>query len=65
VTSTDAKCSKAARLQQIDIRVKELAQKVQDWLAGKTDTTSPSSSASALDQAAAGLGRLSRAAGNK
>ena len=46
-TSTDAKCKHAAdrvaRLQKIDERVKALAQKVQDWLDGKTVSASTSS----------------------
>jgi len=61
-TSTDEKCKHAADrvalLQKIDARVKTLAQKVQDWLDGKTVSGSTSSSDSSLDQAAAGLGRL-------
>lgn len=68
-TSTDAKCKNAAErialLQKIDERVNALAQKVQDWLDGKT-TVSPSTSStsdSALDQAAAGLGKLTKQVG--
>jgi hypothetical protein len=67
-TSTDPKCAHAAdrvaRLQKIDERVQALAQKVQDWLDGKTVSTSTSSnSESSLDQAAAGLGGLAGANG--
>ena len=65
-TSTDAKCKHAderiALLQKVDERVKALAQKVQDWLDGKTVTTDPGSDSS-LDQAAAGLGQLAQQAG--
>ncbi len=66
--TTDAKCKKAseriALLQKIDERVNALAQKVQDWLDGKTvDPATSSSSDSALDQAAAGLGKLTKQAG--
>jgi hypothetical protein len=61
-TSTDAKCKNAdervALLQAIDTRVKALAQKVQDWLDGKTVSASDPGSDSSLDQAAAGLGQL-------
>jgi hypothetical protein len=64
-TSTDENCKHAAdriaALQKIDLRVKALAQKVQDWLDGKT--VSGSSSESSLDQAAAGLGKLAQQAG--
>ena len=68
VTSTDAKCTHAAdrvaRLQKIDERVKALAQKVQDWLDGKSVSTSTSNnSESSLDRAAAGLGQLTQQAG--
>jgi len=67
-TSADPKCAHAAdrvaRLQKIDERVQALAQKVQDWLDGKTVSTSTSSnSESSLDQAAAGLGRQAGANG--
>jgi hypothetical protein len=68
-TSTDAKCKKAsertALLQKIDERVKALAQKVQDWLDGKTVAPSSTSSTSdsALGQAAAGLGQLTKQVG--
>ena len=66
-SSTDAKCKNAdkviAVLQKIDTRVKTLAQKVQDWLAGKTVASTDPSSDSALDQAAAGLGQLTQQAG--
>jgi hypothetical protein len=69
-TSTDPKCKKAAErvtlLQKIDARVQALRQKVQDWLAGKTAATSPSASSdsdSSLDQAAAGLGKLTQQVG--
>jgi len=68
--STDAKCKKAADrvalLQQIDGRVQALAQKVQDWLDGKTVSSSSSSSSSSdssLEQAAAGLGKLAQQVG--
>jgi predicted outer membrane protein len=65
-TSTDDKCKHAADrltlLQKVDARVKALAQKVQDWLDGKTVTTDPNSDSS-LDQAAAGLGKLTQQAG--
>jgi predicted outer membrane protein len=65
-TSTDDKCKHAADrvalLQKVDARVKALAQKVQDWLDGKTVSTDPSSDSS-LDQAAAGLGKLTQQAG--
>lgn len=75
--STDPKCRNAdqriALLQKIDTGVKALAQKVQDWLGGKTvtvtvtvtgaGTVSGSSSDSSLDQAAAGLGQLVQQAG--
>jgi hypothetical protein len=67
--STDGKCKNAAErialLQKIDERVNALAQKVQDWLDGKT-TVAPSTSStsdSALDQAAAGLGKLTQQVG--
>ncbi len=67
-TSTDEKCTHAADrvtlLQKVDERVKALAQKVQDWLDGKTVSAATSSnSESALDQAAAGLGKLTGGAG--
>jgi hypothetical protein len=65
-TSTDEKCKHAADrvalLQKVDARAKALAQKVQDWLDGKTVTTDPNSDSS-LDQAAAGLGKLTQQAG--
>jgi hypothetical protein len=65
-SSTDDKCTHAAErvalLQKVDTRVKTLAQKVADWLAGKTVSTDPSSDSS-LDQAAAGLGKLTQQAG--
>ena len=65
--STDAKCKNAdqriALLQAIDTRVKALAQKVQDWLDGKTVSPPDPSSDSSLDQAAAGLGQLTQQAG--
>ena len=65
--STDAKCKNAderiALLQAIDTRVKALAQKVQDWLDGKTVSSPDPSSDSSLDQAAAGLGQLTQQAG--
>jgi hypothetical protein len=65
-TSTDNKCTHAADrvalLQKVDLRVQALAQKVADWLAGKTVSTDPSSDSS-LDQAAAGLGKLKQQAG--
>lgn len=68
-TSTDAKCKNAAnrvtRLQAIDGRVQALAQTVQDLLDGKTvaGTTGTDNGDSSLDQAAAGLGKLSKQAG--
>ena len=66
-SSTGEKCKNAAeriaRLQKIDTRIKAFEQKVQDWLAGKTVSTSPPSSDSSLDQAAAGLGQVSQQAG--
>jgi hypothetical protein len=67
-TSTDPKCKNAADrvalLQKIDGRVQVLAQKVQDWLDGKTVSGSSSSSSdSSLDQAAAGLGKLAQQVG--
>jgi len=55
-----------ARLQQIDARVKALAQKVQGWLdgtGGSTGSSSSSTSDSTLDQAAAGLNQLAQQAG--
>jgi 2-oxo-4-hydroxy-4-carboxy--5-ureidoimidazoline (OHCU) decarboxylase len=54
------------RLQEIDTRVQALAQKVQDWLAGKTagGTTTSTTDDSSLDQAAAGLGKLTKQAGD-
>jgi hypothetical protein len=66
--STDPKCKNAADrvalLQKIDGRVQALAQKVQDWLDGKTVSGSSSSSSdSSLDQAAAGLGKLAQQVG--
>jgi hypothetical protein len=67
-TNTDQKCTHAADrialLQKVDEHVKALAQKVQDWLDGKT-VSAPTSSdrESALDQAAAGLGRLAGVGG--
>jgi hypothetical protein len=65
--STDAKCKNAdkriALLQAIDTRVTALAQKVQDWLDGKTVSSPDPSSDSSLDQAAAGLGQLTQQAG--
>jgi hypothetical protein len=65
-TSTDDRCKHAADrialLQKVDTRVKALAQKVADWLAGKTVSTDPGSDSS-LDQAAAGLGKLTQQAG--
>ena len=66
--STDAKCKNAADrialLQKIDGRVQGLAQKAQDWLDGKTVSgSSSSSSGSSLDQAAAGLGKLTQQVG--
>ncbi|HEV7134750.1 MAG TPA: hypothetical protein VGN27_13565 [Gaiellaceae bacterium] len=71
--STDPKCKNAdqriALLQKIDAGVQALAQKVQDWLDGKTvaspgSGTAPGSSTdSSLDQAAAGLGQLVQQAG--
>jgi tetrahydromethanopterin S-methyltransferase subunit G len=64
--STDRKCQNAdkriAFLQALDTHVKALAQKVQDWLNGKTVSTDPGSDSS-LDQAAAGLGQLTQQAG--
>lgn len=69
-TSTDAKCKHAAErialLQKVDARVKALAQKVQDWLDGKTVSASTSTSSdgeSSLDQAAAQLGQTAGANG--
>ena len=65
-TSTDDKCKHAADrvalLQKVDARVTALAQKVQDWLDGKAAAADPSSDSS-LDQAAAGLGKLTQQAG--
>ncbi|HWX08985.1 MAG TPA: hypothetical protein VNY33_03315 [Gaiellaceae bacterium] len=65
--STDAKCKNAdqriALLQAIDTRVQALAQKVQDWLNGKTVSSTDPSSDSSLDQAAAGLGQQTQQAG--
>ena len=68
-TSTDAKCKNAAArvtlLQNIDARVQSLAQKVQDWLDGKTVSGSSSSDGeSSLDQAAAKLGQLTQQVGS-
>jgi hypothetical protein len=68
-SSTDPKCKNAdkriALLQVIDKRVQALAQKVQDWLHGKTVAGSASDpgSDSSLDQAAAGLGQLTQQVG--
>jgi hypothetical protein len=68
-TSTDPKCKNAAdrvtALQAIDTRVQALAQKVQDWLDGKTvaGSTTTTTDDSSLDQAAAGLGKLTKQAG--
>jgi hypothetical protein len=68
-TSTVPKCKNAAdrvtALQAIDTRVQALAQKVQDWLDGKTVTgsTTTTTDDSSLDQAAAGLGKLTKQAG--
>jgi hypothetical protein len=63
-SSTDARCKHAdeliALLQAIDTRVQALAQKVQDWLDGKTVSASDPGSDSSLDQAAAGLGQLTQ-----
>ena len=65
-TSTDERCKHAAErialLQTIDGRITALARKVQDWLDGKTVSTDPSSDSS-LDQAAAGLGKVSQQVG--
>jgi hypothetical protein len=66
--TTDAKCTHAAdrvaRLQKADEHVQALAQKVQDWLDGKTVTTSTSGDGeSSLDQAAAQLGQTAGANG--
>ena len=65
-TSTDERCKNAAErvalLQTIDGRITALARKVQDWLDGKTVSTD-SSSDSSLDQAAAGLGKVSQQVG--
>ena len=50
-----------ARLQQIDARVKALAQKVQGWIdgaGGSAGSSSSGTSDSTLDQAAAGLNQL-------
>lgn len=55
-----------ARLQQIDARVKALAQKVQGWLdgtGGSTGSSSSSTSDSTLGQAATGLNQLIQQAG--
>jgi hypothetical protein len=72
-TSTDPKCKNAADrialLQKIDAGVNALNQKVQGWLAGTTTSTSGSSTStdpssdSSLDQAAAGLGKLTQQVG--
>jgi hypothetical protein len=68
-TSTDPRCKNAAQrvttLQAIDTRVQALVQKVQDWLDGKTvaGSTTTSTDDSSLDQAAAGLGKLTKQAG--
>ncbi len=66
-TSTDERCKYAADrvalLQKLDEHVKALAQKVQDWLDGKTVSTTDPSSESSLDQAAAGLGKVSQQVG--
>jgi len=73
--TTDPTCKHADRrielLQKIDTGVQALAQKVQDWLDGKTVSAggagggpaSGSSSDSSLDQAAAGLGQIAQQAG--
>lgn len=67
--STDPKCKNAANrvtaLQAIDTRVQALAQKVQDWLDGKTvaGSTTTSTDDSSLDQAATQLGNLTKQAG--
>ena len=68
--TTDAKCTHAADrvalLQKADEHVKALAQKVQDWLDGKTvsaSTTTSSGGESSLDQAAAQLGQTAGANG--
>ena len=64
-TSTDRYCTNAdkkiALLQQIDQRVQALEQKVQAWLNGTS--SSSSSTDSGLDQAAAGLGKLTKQVG--
>ncbi len=66
-SSTDARCKHAdeviALLQAIDTRVQALAQKVQDWLDGKTVSASDPGSDSSLDQAASDLGQLTQQAG--
>ncbi len=60
--STDRRCQNAdqrlALLQALDTRVQALAQKVQDWLDGKTVSSGDPGSDSSLDQAATGLGQL-------
>jgi hypothetical protein len=67
--SADAKCKNAAgrvtALQAIDTRVQALAQKVQDWLDGKTvaGSMTTATDGSSLDQAATQLGKLTRQAG--
>ncbi|HVP74582.1 MAG TPA: hypothetical protein VMS63_01070 [Gaiellaceae bacterium] len=52
-----------ARLQQIDARVKALAQRVQGWLDGTGGSSSSSTSDSTLGQAATGLNQLTQQAG--
>ncbi len=57
---------RVAQLQKIDARVQALAQKVQGWLngtGGSSSSSQSSTSDSALDQAAAGLGQLTQQAG--
>jgi hypothetical protein len=57
-SSTDGKCrnaeKKIAMLTKLDEHLQNAIQKVEDWLAGKTTATDPSSD-SALDQAASQL----------
>jgi hypothetical protein len=64
-TSTDGLCKNAdkkiALLTAVDNRLQTAIQKVQDWLNGKSDSSSPSTSDSALDQAA---NQLTQAAGS-
>ena len=65
-TSNDAdKCKHAdqrlERLGNLDTRVRNVAQRLQDWLDGKGG--SPTDGESALDQAAQDLGRLSGSSG--